>query len=80
MVILTGNVRLKFCAERARGWISEYSEPSRGEDRLPESLQRRVEHQQSFSANDGSVPPPRKPLILERAGKRLVVRFAEDSS
>ena len=80
VVILTGNVRLRFGTQRARGWISEYFEPSRDVDRLPESLQRWVEHQQSLLAKDDSIPPPREPLILERTEKRLMVRFVEDRS
>jgi DNA-binding CsgD family transcriptional regulator len=79
-LVLTGDARVRFCTERARGWISKYFEPSRRADQLPESLQRWVEHQRSLLAKDGDVPPPRKPLVLERVGKRLVVRIVEDAS
>jgi len=71
---------VRFCTERARGWISEYFEPSRRADQLPETLQRWVEHQRSLLSENGDVPPPREPLILERAGRRLVVRLAEERS
>ena len=40
-----------------------------------ESLQRWVEHQQLLLSKDGDVPPPREPLVVERSGKRLVVRL-----
>jgi DNA-binding CsgD family transcriptional regulator len=74
-VILAESGQVQFCTERARGWISEYFEPSRGTDQLPESLQRWVRYQRSLLKKDGDVSPPRKPLVLEREGKRLVVRL-----
>jgi DNA-binding CsgD family transcriptional regulator len=78
MVVLTRSRQVRYYTERAREWISEYFEPARRTDQLPESLQRWVEHQQSLLSKNGDVPPPREPLTLERAGKRLVVRLVED--
>ena len=78
-LVLAEDDRLRFCAERARRWLSEYVEPSRRADRLPESLRRWVEHQRSLLSKD-NVPPPREPLVLKRAGKRLVVRLMSDHS
>ncbi|MDQ3834808.1 MAG: helix-turn-helix transcriptional regulator [Actinomycetota bacterium] len=80
VVVLAGDGRVRFCTERARGWISEYFEPSHRADQLPESLRRWVEHQRSLLAKDGDAPPPRKPLVLQRAGKHLVVRLVQDRS
>ena len=80
VISLTGKYRVRFCTEHAQQWLSEYFEPSRRADRLPESLQRWIEYQRSLLTKDGDVPPPRKPLVLERARKRLVVRLVEDSS
>jgi DNA-binding CsgD family transcriptional regulator len=80
VISLTNKGRVQFCTEQAQRWLSEYFEPSRWADRLPESLQRWVEHQQSLLSKNDDVPPPRQPLILERSGKRLVVRLVEGHS
>ncbi|MCA1737485.1 MAG: helix-turn-helix transcriptional regulator, partial [Actinobacteria bacterium] len=80
VIALAEKCRITWCTERVRRWILEYFEPSQRTDQLPESLQRWIEHQRSLLSEDGSVPPPRKPLVLERAGKRLVVRLVEDHS
>lgn len=80
VISLTRKDRVQFCTERAQQWLSEYFEPSRRADRLPESLQHWIQYQRSLLTKDSDVPPPRKPLVLERAGKRLVVRLVEDSS
>jgi DNA-binding CsgD family transcriptional regulator len=75
VVFLAKGQRVGWCTERARGWLSEYFEPSRSADGLPESLQRWIEHQRSLLSYNGDAPPPRQPLILEQVGKRLVVRL-----
>ena len=64
--------------ERAKRWVEEYFEPARGADRLPETLACWVEHQRSLLSGGGGVPPAREPLIVERPGKRLLVRLAAD--
>lgn len=64
VISLTDKGRVWLCTERAQRWLSEYFEPSRQTDRLPESPQRWVEHQQSLLSENGDVPPPREPLIL----------------
>jgi DNA-binding CsgD family transcriptional regulator len=79
VISLTNKGRVQFCTEQAQRWLSEYFEPSRWLDRLPESLQRWVEHQQSLLSKHDDVPPPRQPLILERSGKRLMVRLMDHS-
>ena len=80
VVALTGNGQVRFCTKRAQQWLSDYFEPSRRGDHLPDSLQRWVEHQQTLLSKNGDVPPPREPLVVKRAGKGLVVRFVEDRS
>jgi DNA-binding CsgD family transcriptional regulator len=78
-IVLSGKDRIRWCDERARRWVEEYFGPARGADRLPESLGRWVEHQKSLLSGGGSVPPPRKPLILKQPGKHLSVRLAADA-
>lgn len=78
MIVLQGKGRVQWRNEQARRWMEEYFEPLRGADRLPESLSRWVCHQKSLLYVEGSVPPPRGPLILKRAGRHLVVRLVAD--
>jgi DNA-binding CsgD family transcriptional regulator len=67
--------KIRWCTGRAGRWISEYFGPSQGAGRLPEELLRWVEHQRSALADGHDIPGPRRPLVTERAGKRLVVRL-----
>lgn len=78
MVVFTGKGRMQWYTAHAAEWLSEYFEPSVGPDHLPESLERWVEHQRSLLSDNGDAPQPRKPLVRERAGKRLAVRLMED--
>ena len=78
VVVFTGKDKVQWCTKRARGCISEYFEPSRGVDRLPESLSRWVEHQRSLPSDSGDTLQPRTSLTVERLGKRLVVRLITD--
>jgi DNA-binding CsgD family transcriptional regulator len=77
--------RVVWATERAKRWIEEYFEPPRRADQLPESLRGWIEHQRHSLlwgvVVNGLVPPPCEPLVVKRAGKRLVVRLvvADDS-
>src|SRR5262249_29629813 len=65
--------------ERARGWMEAYfGRSSYQAHSLPDTLKRWVTYQQSLLAQDTDVPPSREPLVIEQAGKRLVVRFMTD--
>jgi hypothetical protein len=78
MISLSDKDRVRFCTECVQRCLLEYLEPSRRPDRLPESLQPWVEHQRSLLSKHGDVPPPCRPLILEGAARRLMVRLVED--
>jgi DNA-binding CsgD family transcriptional regulator len=80
VVVLTRDGRVALANARAIQWITKYfgSLSARG-NRLPETLQRWVKHQEIFLEKIDGVPPPRKPLLVERDGKRLTVRFVSDS-
>jgi hypothetical protein len=78
VISLTDECRVRFCTEQAQSWLSEYFGPSQRAYRLPERLQRWVEHQRTLLSRNGAAPPPRRPLNLERTGKRLIVRLVED--
>ena len=76
-VIVLGRAgRVRLMTPQARRWVAAYfgSRPQGG-DRLPEDLRRWVRHQEGLLAGPGDLPPPRQPLLVERDGKRLVVRL-----
>ncbi len=79
VIVLGEKGRLQWCTERAERWISEYFGPAQDAGHLPEDLQRWVEHQRSVLVDQRDIPPPRHPLVVKRAGKRLLVRFVADN-
>ena len=80
VICLAGRNRVQWCTKRARQLVSEYVESAPRPDYLPESLERWVDYQRSLLPGNGGVPPSREPLVLERTGKRLVVRLVTDRS
>jgi len=78
VVVLTRNGRVRLMTARARQWVAEYfGRPRRPADCLPDALQRWVSHAEALLGGD-DVPPAREPLVVERHGKRLVVRLCAD--
>ncbi len=51
--------------------------PGRGAH-LPDTLQRWIRHNEELLNRDDAVPPPRRPLVVEREGKRLVIRLLSE--
>ena len=78
VIVLTVGGRVQWCTNRARRLVSEHFGPFQSADRLPQELQRWVDRQRSILLADGAVAPITGPLILERLGQRLVVRFVPD--
>ena len=79
VVVLGEKGRLQWCTERAERWISEYFGPTQDGNHLPENLERWVEHQRSALVDQRDIPLPQHPLVIKRAGKRLLVRFVAES-
>jgi hypothetical protein len=80
VIVPTVGGRVQWCTERARRLVNEHFGPFDGADRLPEELRRWADRQRSTLLADGAVPPILEPLILERLGRRLVVRFIPDAA
>ena len=78
VIVLTVGGRVQWCTNRARRLVSEHFGPFQSADRLPQELQRWVDRQRSIVLADGAIAPITGPLILERLGQRLVVRFVPD--
>jgi len=77
VVLLNTSGKVCRATSRARQWLAEYFESARG-DALPETLWRWVRHEQRLLARGDDVPPPRRPLVVEREAKRLQVRLLSD--
>jgi len=77
--VLTRERCVRWMSSRAGLWITKYCAgfPRRGR-RLPEPLDGWVRHQQALLAG-ATVPPPRVPFVVERAGARLVARLCSGS-
>jgi DNA-binding CsgD family transcriptional regulator len=73
----TGNVR--FATPRARGWLASYFGASSARDgRLPCALAEWVRAQRGALQQGDTVPPARRPLVVQRDGARLEIRLAAE--
>jgi DNA-binding CsgD family transcriptional regulator len=75
VVALTREGSVLLMNTRARQWLEDYfGRRSLLGNHLPEILERWVRHEEDLLEEKDNVPPPRKPLFVERGDKRLVVR------
>jgi DNA-binding CsgD family transcriptional regulator len=74
-VLLDGGARACFMSRRSRELLVTYFGGNGLGDRLPEPVACWVKAQDEALGADGGVPPARRPLVRERDGKRLTVRF-----
>ena len=79
VVVLGKKGRLQWCTERAERWIWEYFGSAQDAGHLPDDLRRWVEHQRSALVNQSDILLLQHPLVVKRAGKRLLVRFVADN-
>lgn len=76
VMVLSGQGRVRLATGRARRGLAEYfGGRSLAGSRLPEVLKRWVRHEEALLGRVDELPPPRRPLVVEQAGKRLVVRL-----
>lgn len=79
VIILMRDGRVRLMTSRADQWLEEYfGNPSWVAKHLPKALQFWVRQQEAVLTGTDGVPRPREPLVLERNGKRLVVRLLSD--
>ena len=75
VIVLTRDGRVTLANALAIQWLADYfGSRSLSGMRLPENLRRWLSHQETLLAAKDDLPPPRKPLVVEREAKRLVVR------
>jgi DNA-binding CsgD family transcriptional regulator len=81
VIVLTRDGRVTLANALAIRWLADYfGSRSLSEMRLPENLQRWRRQQETLLAAKDDVPPPRKPLVVEREAKRLIVRHLCEST
>jgi DNA-binding CsgD family transcriptional regulator len=68
----TGAVR--FVTAQARAWLDEYFPSRRRTDELPAALENWLKRQSTLFGRCDDVPEPMRPLVVEREGRKLVVR------
>jgi len=79
VIALNIDGRVRVWTEKARQWIQEYfAARSPQASFLPTELQRWVKHRQSLFTQDEDMLSPNVPLVVEREGKRLVIRFVPE--
>src|SRR5215813_2550193 len=79
IIVLTSDGKVRLATTSAVKQVANHlgSQCLRG-NRLPESLWRWVKQQEVVPSGNDNVLPRRSPLILERDGKRLVIRLVSD--
>jgi len=76
VIVLTPLGRVRMMTARARQSLMEFFGSSSGHaHHLPEDLRRWVSQQEAVLASRDHVPRAREPLVVRRAGRRLVVRL-----
>ena len=78
VIVRSRNGAVRLVTERARAWLNEYFPSNWRSGALPERLERWLGHRSSSFDTRNQIPEPMRPLVVERAGKRLVVRPALD--
>lgn len=73
VVFLSKIGRVKLITPRAQRWLEDYVGTLRA-DRLPERLEVWFRQQEATVGRLDPTPSPRKPLVIEREGRRLTVR------
>lgn len=73
VVFLSKTGRVKLLTPRAQRWLEAYVGALRA-DRLPERLEAWFRQQEATVGRLDLTPPPRTPLVIEQADRRLIVR------
>jgi len=79
IIVLTSDGKVRLATTSAVKQVANHlgSQCLRG-NRLPESLWRWVKQQEVVPSGNDNVLPRRSPLVLERDGRRLVIRLVSD--
>jgi DNA-binding CsgD family transcriptional regulator len=75
LIILSGNGRMHLTSGGASRLLASYFDARRQATELPDALDRWVRHHSDVARDASRLPPLETPLVVERAGGRLVVRL-----
>jgi DNA-binding CsgD family transcriptional regulator len=74
-VIMGREGRIRRVTERAERWLTHYFGPAPRSSYLPVRLQDWTQRHDAMGGRRAAVPAVRRPLVVEREGRRLTVRF-----
>jgi DNA-binding CsgD family transcriptional regulator len=74
-VIVDGAGRIRRGTASAEQWLTRYFEPAPRAGRLPERLWDWVRSNGAARGRTDTLPPVRRPLVIERQGRRMTVRL-----
>src|SRR2546425_8056218 len=74
-LLITEHGRVVQTDARSLALVQAYFGPVGPMNRLPETLQRWIKHQEGLLEARDDPPPPRQPFVVERQGKRLTMRL-----
>lgn len=81
VVLLTREGRVQAMTAAARRWLDAYfgwSAP--GGRSVPEAIQRWMRHREEQARSETALAAPSAPLVMERDGRRLILRLVPDSN
>lgn len=79
VIVLKGDGRIQLATGRSRLWLEEYfGIPAWLTNHLPKALKYWVKQREAPLGGGDGARSPREPLVVEREGKRLVVRLLSD--
>jgi DNA-binding CsgD family transcriptional regulator len=71
--------RIQHAAQRAPQWVTHYFGPTLRPDSLPARLREWMQSHGTAARRTDALPPVRRPLVVEREGRRLTVRLISQS-
>ncbi len=75
LLIMGRDGRIRSATERAQRWVTHYFGPAARSDVLPVRLREWVQWHETRGGRTDALPPVRRPLVVEREGRRLTVRL-----
>jgi DNA-binding CsgD family transcriptional regulator len=79
LIVMSHDGAVRLLTAQARTWLAEYFPSHRRADELPVLLEDWVKHHRKSLGVRDRIPEPMRPLVLDRGGRRLVVRLVLES-
>jgi DNA-binding CsgD family transcriptional regulator len=75
IVVMGRDGRIRRATNGAERWLAYYLGPAPRSDHLPASLREWVQFQEKARGRTDTLPPVRRPFVVEREGRRLMVHL-----